>query len=243
MGIDQNEARRQRAADKPKRTVHPYVGIEHRIIDSPAYADLGFAARNLLVLLARQLNRDNNGHLQATWSWMRRYGFGSDNTLRAALSEVIEHGFVFKTRSHGANGAWARYALTWITIRKRDGLYLDTYRPDAWKDWKPMQSGFSTPQKLRDTSRNNCVFTPEIHAETAGIPPSKTAHYETCCHVYTDAEQSAEKGFPTTTKGLSTRPSVQPVRHDWIPAYLAGLSARGLAGRQCFQIPQGVTLQ
>jgi hypothetical protein len=176
MGVDQNEARRQRASDKPKRTVHPYVALEHRVIDSPAYAALGFAARNLLVLIARQLTRDNNGHLQATFAWCKRYGFGSEHTLRDAISDLVSHGFVFKTRSHGANGAWARYALTWIPIRKTDELYLENYRPFAYRDWFPIQmtNGKSSRLKVQEHSGRKCSFTPKL--------PAETADYETCCH-------------------------------------------------------------
>jgi hypothetical protein len=37
-------------------TKHPYAAIEHRVIDSPAYADLSYAARSLLVSITRQLS-------------------------------------------------------------------------------------------------------------------------------------------------------------------------------------------
>ena len=65
-------------------TKHPYAAIEHRVIDSSAYADLTFSARSLLLLIARQLTKtNNNGHLQATFSYMERFGF-SVNTLSRA---------------------------------------------------------------------------------------------------------------------------------------------------------------
>lgn len=48
-------------------TKHPYAAIEHRVIDSPAYADLTHSACRLLSLLARQLTKENNGNLQATF--------------------------------------------------------------------------------------------------------------------------------------------------------------------------------
>lgn len=184
MGIDHNEARRQRAADKSKRTVHPFVALEHRVMDSPAYADLGFAARNLIDLMARQLTRDNNGHLQATFSWCKRYGFGSEHTLRGAIADLVSHGFIFKTRSHGANGAWARYALTWLAIRKTDGLYLENFRPFAYRNWVPkdMPSGFSSRQKVQDQSGRKCSFTPQLPAESAGSGTAESADYESCCH-------------------------------------------------------------
>lgn len=113
---------------------HPYAAIEHRVIDSPAYADLSFSARALLTLLTRQLTRDNNGHLHASFKWCKPYGFGSEHTLRKAIAELISHGFIYRTRSHGANGAWARYAVTWLPIKKRDGLFLAGFEPCAWRD-------------------------------------------------------------------------------------------------------------
>ena len=44
---------------KKTATKHPYAAIEHRVIDSPAYADLAFSARSLLVIFTRQLTKDN----------------------------------------------------------------------------------------------------------------------------------------------------------------------------------------
>lgn len=158
-------------------TKHPYAAIEHRVIDSPAYADLSFSARALLTLLARQLTKDNNGHLQASFKWCEKYGFGSEHTLRTAKAELISHGFVYRTRSHGANGAWARYAVTWLPITRRDELFLGGFVPCAWRNWSPPKEK-SSPQKVQDTSGRKCSFPPKHPAESAGIPPAKTAAYE-----------------------------------------------------------------
>lgn len=214
---------------KPIR--HPFVALEHRVIDSPAYADLSFSARNLLVLIARQLTRDNNGHLQATFAWCSKYGIGSEHTLRGALAELTAHGFIYKTRSHGANGAWARYAVTWLPIVKRDGLFLAGFVSCAWRGWTP-PSEKSTRQILLDQSSRKCSFTPEIPAESAGSATAETADYESCCH---GSSASAPR------KTMRALPAAPP--RAWMPAYLANLERVGLAGRQCFQIPEGVTLQ
>lgn len=212
MGADQNEARRRRQVDKPKTsTRHPYGAFEHRITDSPAYADLSFSSRSLLVLIVRQLTKDNNGHLQASFAWCKRYGIGSEHTLRAAVADLIEHGMIYRTRSHGANGAWARYAVTWLPIKKREGLFLDGFNPYAWRDWQP-DGKKSTRQKVQDESGIKCSFTPEHPAESAGKPTAENAPY-----VF---NTSREK------------------KRDWIPAYLSALKRRGLAGHQCFQIPR-----
>lgn len=199
-------------------TKHPYAAIEHRVMDSPAYADLPFSARALLDLLARQLTKDNNGHLQASFKWCRRYGFGSEHTLRTAIAELIAHGFIYRTRSHGANGAWARYAVTWLPIAKRDGLFLAGYLACAWREWKP-EDKKTSPQKVPDASSRKCSFPPENPAESAGSLPAKTAAYELM-----------------PCRSAAAMPA-------WMTQHLTDLNRAGLASRECFAIPMKRTLQ
>lgn len=177
MGTDRTEHSRRGQSSPKTTTKHPYAAIEHRVIDSPAFADLKPTAQSLLLLLARQLTKDNNGHLQASYKWCRRFGIGSEHTLRGAIRELISHGFIYRTRSHGANGAWARYAVTWLPIKNRDGLFLPGFLPCAWREWEPTEKK-STPLKLLDQSGRKCSFTLEHPAITAGSPPAKTADYE-----------------------------------------------------------------
>jgi hypothetical protein len=177
MATDRSEASKRGQAPPKTATKHPYAAIEHRVIDSPAYANLPFSARSLLVLLARQLTKDNNGHLQASFAWCSKYGFGSEHTLRAAITELVAHGFIYRTRSHGANKAWAKYAVTWLPIKNREGLFLDSFPPCAWRDWTPEQKK-STRQKVLEQSGRKCSFTPENPAESAGSRGAKNAAYE-----------------------------------------------------------------
>ena len=182
MATDRTEQSRRGQSSSKTTTKHPYAAIEHRVIDSPAFADLKPTAQALLVLLARQLTKENNGHLQASFKWCNRFGIGSEHTLRTAIAELIAHGFIFRTRSHGANGAWARYALTWLPIKQRDGLFLNNFVSCAWRDWQPTKKK-SSPQKLLDSSGIKCSFTPEHPAETAGTRGAKTADYECCTNI------------------------------------------------------------
>lgn len=150
----------RRGKAEGKRLKHPYAAIEHRVIDSPAYADLSGAAIRVLLSLTRQLTKDNNnGHLQATFSFCKRHGIGSEHTLKAAIADLIAHGFVYRTRSHGANKAWARYAVTWLPIsKKREGLFLDGYVPCAWQHWQPKPK--KAPHKKCGIDPAVCAVTP-----------------------------------------------------------------------------------
>lgn len=160
-----------------KRLKHPYAAIEHRVIDSEAYADLTYAARALLVLITRQLTKDNNGHLQATFSYMKRFGF-SENTLSRAIRDLISHGVIFRTRSGGYQQGAAKYAVTWLPISKIiDGLFLHTFKPCAWRDWKPATKK-SPPKKLRETSLKNGGMTLAPTPKSMAVSPLKIKDIE-----------------------------------------------------------------
>jgi hypothetical protein len=124
---------------------HPYAAIEHRVIDSDAYADMKYSSRSLLLLIARQLTKDNNGHLQATFSYMRRFGF-SENTISRAIRELISHGMIYRSRSGGYQLGAAQYAVTWLPIRNKEGLFLNGFVSCAWRTWAPIKKN-RTPKK------------------------------------------------------------------------------------------------
>jgi hypothetical protein len=153
MAIDRHEAKTRGQMPKKGSTKHPYAAIEHRVIDCPAYADLTFSARSLLQLLARQLSKDNNGHLQATHSYMERFGF-SDRTLTRATKELISHGFVYRTRCGGYQQGASQYAVTWLSITKRENLFIDGFLPCAWRHWEASENK-TPPAKLRCINRKN----------------------------------------------------------------------------------------
>lgn len=159
--IDRVEAaRRGRSQPRKRETTHPFSMLQHRVIDSEAFADLKSSAKVLVMLLVRQDNGKNNGHLQVTFSWCKRYGIGSEHTLKGAIADLIAHGFIYRTRSHGANGTWATYALTDRQISDKQGLFLGGWKQNAWHDWKPSE---------KKATRKKCRKPP---AESAVSPPT-----------------------------------------------------------------------
>jgi len=159
---------------KSKKVMHPYAAIEHRVINSAAFAALKPSSVALLLILARQLTKDNNGHLQATWSYCRKRGIGSENTLRASIYDLIEHGFLCRTRSRGANKVAALYAVTWLAIKRRDGLYLHTFNKDGWKAWEEKNH----PSKIEVTRHHLSVKTFCNPAKTDVVIPQENDDYE-----------------------------------------------------------------
>ena len=171
---------------KPQKpgTKHPYAAIEHRVIDSPAYADLTFSARALLVLLTRQLSKDNNGHLQATYTYLQRFGFDSERTICRGIKELVAHGIIYRTRCGGYQQGASQYAVTWLPITNRQGLFLEGFKRDAWRPdkndfciWRPKEKK-TPPAKRQDTHGKNGILTPVAHAKNTGSTPRKNADNE-----------------------------------------------------------------
>ncbi len=179
MATDRTESTRRGQSLTKTTTKHPYAAIEHRVIDSQAFVDMTFSARSLLLEMSRQLTKDNNGHLQATYSYMQRHGF-SENTLSRAIAELISHGMLYRTRTGGYQQGAAQYAVTWLPIKNRNGIYLDGFKSCAWRDWQPRQAAKkkTRPQKMMDTHRKNGEWAiptpPKIEAES----PPKTEDNE-----------------------------------------------------------------
>lgn len=195
-------------------TKHPFIAFEHRIFDAPAFAALKPNAKVTLFAILRQLRKDNNGHLQATASWLQRYGIGSERTVKDAIAQLIAHGLISRTRSHGANGQWATYALTWLPITKKDGLFLAGFVPNQWRDWQPPEKK-SSPQKLQDTYGRKCSFNPESPAESAGSHPAKTAEYESVLPC-------------SDTEAVTADTEEQPPGYGaWVSSYLTRLAKHG----------------
>ncbi len=155
---------------------HPYAAIEHRVIDSPSYADLTFSARSLLVLLTRQLSKDNNGHLQATFTYMERFGF-SVNTLSRATRELISHGLIYRTKSGGFHQGAAQFAVTWLTVKNTHGIFMQGFKPCAWRDWQPVEKK-SRPPKVRQHSIKNGERTTPATTKSEADSPPKSEHIE-----------------------------------------------------------------
>ena len=164
-------------------TIHNYAAIEHRVIDSPAYADLTFSARALLVQLARQLTispawpSGNNGHLQAAFSDMERFGF-SVNTLSRATHELIAHGFIYRTKSGGFHRGIAKFAVTWLPVKVTTGIYMQGFNPCAWRYWEPSETKKTRAPKVRAYSLKNGELTPPAHPKSEAVTHPKSEHNE-----------------------------------------------------------------
>jgi len=111
-------SRRQRDT---QRDGTAFVALPTVVLDSQAYLSLGHPAKALLVELARQLGRDNNGRLLATTKVLEGRGWRSNDVITRALRELMDAGLIHQTvkgqRPHRAS--W--FAVTWYTLADLTG--------------------------------------------------------------------------------------------------------------------------
>ena len=98
-----------------------FVALPWSVLDCPAYGRLSMHARALLLEVARQFVRDNNGRLLLSRAYMATRGWKSMDMLNKCKVELIQSGFIFQTvQGHRPNKAsW--YALTWQALDKLPG--------------------------------------------------------------------------------------------------------------------------
>jgi hypothetical protein len=105
-----------------------FVALPWSVLDSPAYAALSHPARSLLLEIARQFVRDNNGRLLASAAYLSKRGWKSADVVTRAKRELLAAGFIHETvMGHRPNKAsW--YAVTWRTLDRLPGYDDDAAR-------------------------------------------------------------------------------------------------------------------
>lgn len=136
------------------------MAIPWSVVDSPAYAGLGHPSKALLLEIARQFVRDNNGRLLCSRAYLEPRGWRSADVIDRAKKELIEAGFLFETvKGHRPNKAsW--YAITWQTLDRHPD-----YDPGAL-------GGFERGSYRKSPPPKNVALCPSSGTGGAPIAPS-----------------------------------------------------------------------
>ena len=99
-----------------------FVALPWTVLDSPAYADLSYPARALLIEIARQCVHDNNGRLLASRAYLLKRGWKSQDVITRALRELLAAKLIHQTvQGHRPNKAsW--FAVTWRSLDRIHGF-------------------------------------------------------------------------------------------------------------------------
>lgn len=99
-----------------------FIALPWSVLDCPAYSGLSHIAKALLLEVARQFVRDNNGRMLLSTAYMKTRGWYSASVIQKAKLELLDAGFIFETvKGHRPNKAsW--YAVTWRLLDKLPGF-------------------------------------------------------------------------------------------------------------------------
>lgn len=140
------------------------------VLDCPNYLSLSHPARSLLLEIARQYNRDNNGRLLASRAHLLDRGWTSNDTITRALKELVAAKLIHQTvMGHRPNKAsW--YAVTWRTLDRHPGYdhgAVESFERGAYKN-TPLKNNDATPP---DGAKKNASLKPPDGAERPKIAP------------------------------------------------------------------------
>jgi hypothetical protein len=93
-----------------------FIALPWSVVDSPAYRSLSANARSLLIDLARQHVRNNNGRLCCSRAYMAKRGWRSADVLQRAKSELLDAEMIFETVKGMRPNKASQYALTWYSL-------------------------------------------------------------------------------------------------------------------------------
>jgi len=100
-----------------------FIALPWSVVDSPAYASLSMHARCLLIEVARQLVKDNNGRLLLSRAYMAERGWKSVDMLTKAKRVLLAAGFIFETVKGQRPNKASWYAVTWRMLDRHPPGY------------------------------------------------------------------------------------------------------------------------
>jgi hypothetical protein len=147
MGVD----KRGKNRIDQSRDGHQFIALPMKVLDSVAYQRLSHAARSLLIEIARQYNRSNNGRLLTTLKYLKTRGWTSADTITRAKRELLDAKLIHETyKGHRPNKAsW--YALTFYSLDRHENFEpgtFENFRRGSYADndiLKPPNGAGSSP--------------------------------------------------------------------------------------------------
>lgn len=174
MSNGRNRASKQASG----RDAGGFVALPWSVLDSASYARLSKPARALLLELARQYVRDNNGRLLLTMDYLSPRGWKSADVVDRAKRQLLQGGFIHETvKGHRPNKAsW--YAVTWHPLDRIPGYDPGAAESFTRSAYRPMPAATKpTRDELyaKWSGSKNAPLTPSDGTESPPIAPSHGA--------------------------------------------------------------------
>ena len=171
--IDVANGRNKNNKGDSGRMAGGFIAMPWAVFDCPAYANLSHPARSLLMDIARQYVRDNNGRLLASGAYLAKRGWRSSDVIVRAKRELIESGFIHElVKGHRPNKAsW--YAITWQRLDKIPGYdagAAECFERGAFQKHQPLKKSLTPSHGVERP-----VIAPSRGVESAPPTPSRGA--------------------------------------------------------------------
>ncbi len=175
MANGRNKLRRGDAG----RDAGGFVALPWVVLDSPAYLGLSMHARALLLEVARQFTRDNNGWLQLSRAYMAGRCWNSTDMLTKAKRELLDAGFIFETVKGQRPNKAARYAVTWRALDRHPGYdvgSMEGFQRGAYRHGVPAQETANITPLVppHGTEKNASLVPSHGPIERPIVPPHGT---------------------------------------------------------------------
>lgn len=102
-------------------TYRGYFHLPDKMTESPDFISLSGSALKLLIDIGRQFNGRNNGDLCASRTILKDRGWNSNSKLSRAIAELVDKGWISKTKQGGMGIGPTLYAITWQPIHDCKG--------------------------------------------------------------------------------------------------------------------------
>lgn len=156
---------RSYAKFKGRLTEGTFMRVPTAVLESENFCSLSNKSKALLLDIGARFNGHNNGDLAAPWSWMRRRGWRSKDTLQRALTELRQFGMIELTRQGGLHGP-NLYAFTWLPIEACKGkleIGPTNKASGKWKEAPALVNNFPPRSLGKATPTIGLVETTAVH--------------------------------------------------------------------------------
>ncbi|MBE0471126.1 MAG: hypothetical protein IBX55_16645 [Methyloprofundus sp.] len=109
-------ARSKREKLTGRKNAGAFIALPKDVINSPKFGALSGNSVKLLIQIFEQYNGKNNGDLGASFNVLKNKGWKSKTTLAIAIKQLMELGFIVKTRQGHYPKTANLFAVTWIIV-------------------------------------------------------------------------------------------------------------------------------
>ena len=165
-----------------------FIALPWSVLDCSGYGLLSMHARALLLEVARQWVKDNNGRLLLSMAYMRKRGWKSSSMLAKAKKELLNGEFIFETVKGCRPNKASWYALTWFTLDKIKGYDEGTeklFRRGAYMKNQGLQIKVLNPPVRQDVIKiapysglEASIFSPKEGAMNTNLVILPSPQYE-----------------------------------------------------------------